>query len=273
MASASNSLPGLLLLPLALVACRGDRTPPLVGERGVRVTSGAAVEIALDPQRVPVLEGACGDGELVYRAAAGQWACASPTALLTALPPELRPVDPAVVASLSAQVDALSAHVLSIDRCSPLPDGERPPDYALAPASCLVVDSTGQRSDAYHLEDGWLVMHAPGSVRVYCALLPRCDGADGRWDRAQIRVRDPDGPGADEAVAVSVHRSFEERIPRCGGALPCTVTSALAGSSTLTLDLGGFVPDFSGAAGLGLYVAVELTSRGNGAGFGGVIID
>jgi hypothetical protein len=251
---------------LLLSACQGDRTPPLAGSVGVTVTSGA---IALDRERVPVLDEACAEGELVYRAAQGTWACAPAAALLPT--GDDAPATARELAALRTRVDMLGNQLAGLDRCSPLPVGQRPPDFAISPASCLVVEA-GAQSGTYVLDRGWVMTRGTTKVDVYCPLVPRCDGSDHVWDRAQFFVRDGDGASLSARVRVAIHASFTTRVPPCSGPAPCDAVSELVGGSTLTLELGGYQPPV-GRVVPDTYLHAELFTTGTPVGFGGAIID
>lgn len=259
---------------LAFVSCKGDRQPPLVAGAGLLPASSERAGFSVDPERVPLIEpGACAAGELVYRVESGRWSCVAPDALLSDLPPERRPAAAMAVEALAARLDVLEARLLGLDRCAPLPDGSRPPNFVIAPADCLVTEDRTSRPNIWRVDEGWVTVHQAGQVNAYCPLLPRCDGSDRVWDRLEVFARDPDGAGTAEEVRATIFRDWQIEVPDCPPG-PCAVSSAEPGASTLVLELGGYRPDPD----LGLnrathWLLIELTSAGGGAAFGGAVIE
>jgi hypothetical protein len=264
-------LAGSVLLLAA--GCRGDRQPPLVAGEGL-VSIEEPRGFAVDPDRVPLIDAAaCADGELVYRVEARRWSCVSAEALLGALPPEQAPAAADELEALAARVAALEASLAGLDRCAPLPLGQRPPDFVVAPSDCLITEDRGSRPNIWRVDAGWVTVHSSGQVNAYCPLLPRCDGSDHLWERLQVYARDPDGPGTAEQVHATIFRQWTVEVPDCPPG-PCNVTSSEAGTSTLSLDLGGYRPDPDLTINRTTHwLQIELTSAGGGAAFGGAVIE
>ncbi|MFO0723343.1 MAG: hypothetical protein U1E65_06150 [Myxococcota bacterium] len=279
MARASIELIGLALF----LGCQGAREPPLTAGIGIKVdTSTGGRTVSLDTTRVPLVD-RCSAGELVWMAKDGRWACISPEALVAGLPGTLRPATPVeleaerqAVAAVNAKLDTLSDRLATLDRCGPLPAGQRPPNYVFAAASCLSARAIGINiPDPVVYDGGWLRFRpgAQGEIQVFCPLLPKCDGSDRQWDRLTLRVIDPDGTATDEEVSGTVHDQVN-RVP-CP---TCVASSSSDGTTTekdVSAGLGGIVPDFT-ATGFDqarYFLEVRVMSKGGGVAFGGAIIE
>ena len=96
---------GLTLVAAVLCGCTVQKTQPLVPGVGLTIDGGA---VAIDPGEVPLVSGACADGQVVIRSGDG-WACAAATTGPTG--PTGTPGTPCA----TSRLDAIEARLLALE--------------------------------------------------------------------------------------------------------------------------------------------------------------
>lgn len=236
----------------ALVACGTAAADPTAAPPFVL---GSTRVLELDATKVPRVD-ACASGQVL----AGR-ACVDATA---ALAPE--PLTTHGEASdLSTTLSLLEPRAAARQGCATRETGGEP-EFVLQAVECLPWTEAPGPRPWWALTGGLKFRHegggpVAGTFRVTCPLLPTCGEWDGRWDTLSVTYNDPDTTG--DAYEVTAELYAGDR-PVCGPRA-CALSSsaqATAGETTMTLDLGGFVPDLSRAWRDPSYYRVELIMRG-----------